>query len=300
MNAPARTLLVADSFRVRVNQGVAEVRGFEHHLDRFAAAVLAACDESSDVPECIVYGDSGDVDPIRLPAFGIPETRASLPDFMRDARERIAAYGQGFPRLELWRLPSNELALDLGLRPLPELMDTIRLRSAGAVRLLHPERKGPNIATLGALNRELGGEGLLQDESGNAVEGATTSLVYWPAASGTELGSGPGVASGHVIATAARVPSITEALLRAAAERSGASYSLTPRSPSVPELQGAEVWAVNALHGIRPVTHIDDVTLPSPAPERLAWFLAALDRNWTPVLGGSDHTLAGDPAHAPK
>lgn len=296
MPAPSRTLRVADSFRVRDTDGVAEVRGFAHHLDRFTAAVLAVCDEWADVPECTIDDEPDGVHAIGLPEYGVPEIRAALPAFLDEARERIADYGQGFPRLELWRLPNRELALDLALRPLPTLTDTILMRSAGAVRLQHPDRKGPNIAVLGALNRELGAEVLLQDAAGNAVEGATTSIVYWPAAAGSGPAAPSGGRSGHVVATAARVPSVTEALLRAEAGRPGAPYSLTARTPSIPELQAAEVWAVNALHGIRQVTHLDGVSLPAPFPGRLAWFRAALDRRWSPVLGSPDRAPTQDPA----
>lgn len=232
-------LLVADSFRVRLNPetGLAEVRGLSLHLKRFSGAVQAA-------------GGPGPV-----------ATRL----FLSEARDRIASFGEGMPRLEL----RENAALGLTLRPLPELRSSIELVSAAHLTLHHPERKGPNINVLAELNRVHGVETLLLDEHGQAVEGATTSIVWWRHGALC------------VIAETRRVPSVTEALLLQAAVDLGTPTDRDAATPA--ELFKHEAWAVNALHGIRPVTTIDGVRLPNPNPDRLRKFRDALDETWCAV-----------------
>lgn len=238
-------LLVADSFRVRTSPPA--VRGFSLHLNRFRNAVHSA----------------GWRDEQTLEAF------------ITDAVRRIAEYGEGNPRLELW---DSAPELRLSLRPLPQLQDTIELQSVQGVTTVHPEQKGPNIDTFTALNRDLGAEALLVDESGHIIEGATTAIVWW--AAGT----------GYVSAAPARVQSVTEALVRRIAVDRGdslVSKSITPRDLTGHAgradlaLHADEVWAVNALHGIRPVTAIDGSPAPEPSA-RLAHYRRALDCLWEP------------------
>lgn len=230
-------LLVADSFRVRVRDGRAEVRGLDHHLTRFARHTDAA--------------SSG-----RLRGVG---------NFLDEARHRIAAHGDGFPRLE-YRVDGS---LELLLRPLPALHDTIALRTASGVALEHPERKGPNIARLAELNRTLGAEALLLDTDGLAIEGATTSLLWWRDGALCTSAAGP------------RVASVTEALVVEAARAAG--IEVVRGCAAAAALAAHEVWAVNALHGIRRVRAIDEAAAPAPNGRRLAEFRAALDGTWQEV-----------------
>lgn len=242
------SLLVADSFRVRADPrtGVAEVRGWSRHLERFTRAVASAAGR---------------------------EPRG-LGDFLEEAGGRIADYGEGMPRLELRRAPGDpdggEFALGLRLRPLPELRDRLELRTARGVSLRHPERKGPNIDTLASLNRELDAEALIVDEADRVVEGATTAILWWTGGRGLRA------------ASRRRVPSVTEALIAAAAP--GAGLAPFERAVVHPDdLVHHEVWAVNALHGIRVVTAIDGARTARPDPARLARFREALDLAWEPV-----------------
>lgn len=285
-----RELLVADSFRVRVRGGRAEVRSWSAHVARFAgtvrealaspSAAAAAARTASELSDAFAARGETRIVAARLDLPSGEEDRLSA--FLAKATVQIAAAGEGFPRLELWRTPDGGLEYALALRELPPLRDSVELRSAAHVRLPDPRRKGPGIAALSALNRELGAEALLLDPAGQVREGATTSLIYWVDA---------GSASGHIIADSARVSSVTEALLSSAAghrligvkpdRRRIGAFSLG--SPTPVDLQLCEVWAVNALHGIRVVTSIDGVALPAPVPERLRWFQEALDRSWEPV-----------------
>lgn len=239
-------LLVADSFRVRAHDGRAEVRGYALHRARFAAAAAAA-----------------GADPAGVEAF------------LAAAGRGIAGFGIGFPRLELRGAPEPaskpELELRLALRPLPPLADTIALRTAPhdapeLAGLADPERKGPNLERYAALNRRLGAEAVRLDPAGRIVEGATTSIVWWEAD------------ALRVVADDARVPSVSERLLREAAAAHGVGVRRAPADPG--SLAGREVWAVNALHGIRPATALDGAPLAEPAWSRLRAFRDALDRTW--------------------
>lgn len=299
MTAAPPRLLAADSFRVRENPrtGAAEVRGFESHLQRFTAGVIDAFELPERNPEeraqleratLEALGRTADAATfVRLPPTPEAQRVHDLVEaFLAEALPRIADHGEGFPRLELWGAPDRDPELRLSLRPLPELRATIELRSAPGVHLEHPHRKGPSIARLAELNRELGAEALLLDGDGHVLEGATTSLIWWDRET----------ARGHRVAppqSGKRVDSVTERLIADAADR-----RLVGRKPnrerrgwlaaaeiSAEELASHEVWAVNALHGIRAVTSIDGLATPAPDEDRLRWFREALDRSWTPVQG---------------
>ena len=260
----SRTLLAADSFRMRATREGAAVRGFARHLERFTRAASEA------------WLAAGSANPDRSASEA--DIAARISAFVESARVRLASAGDGFPRLELWsraaagdheRDPGTDSGspqLALAIRPLPPLGETIALRSAprGARPLAH--HKGPNIDAYRDLGRELDAEPLLIDASGHVLEGGTTSVIWWH----------PSSHHGAVSALTDRVPSVTEALLREAAR-------LEPQTIRPEELAAREVWAVNALHGIRVVTHIDGVPCAPHDPERLDRFREMLDRHWEPV-----------------
>ena len=284
-------LRVADSFRVRAHPvtGVVEARAFDAHIARFRAAVLAT-------------------------AVGNDDLISQLDSFLADAATQIADFGEGWPRLELWgtvpgtapstkpgtapstepgTAPSTEsntedsaeqdptartaspiqLELRVALRPLPPLHDTINLRTAGHVPVAHPELKGPNLEQYSAINRDLGAEGVLLDRDGHVLEGTTTSLLWWQRE------------TLHRAQTAGRLASITEALtidVATAGSKHPAALA-HPSSVTLSDLAAFEVWAVNALHGIRPVRRINGVPAVAPDAERLARVQAGLDLRWKPV-----------------
>ncbi|MBU3994170.1 MAG: aminotransferase class IV [Actinobacteria bacterium] len=240
-------LLAADSFRVRGIGARAEVRGWGLHVDRFART---AADCLSDSTERAWLAQS-------------------LPGFLAQARADIAAFGEGFPRLELWRRSDGTLRLHLAVRPLPVLSDHLSVRSAHGFSLTDPRRKGPNIERLMALNRDLGAEALLLDAHGNIREGATTSILWWD---GDTLCQ---------ITDEERVSSVTERQLIDIAHRSG--HPVASRRLSLTRLAHFETWAVNALHGIRPITQADSKPMPEPDSARLSAFRAALDATWEPI-----------------
>lgn len=284
-NGDIAILLAADSFRVRPNaeHGEPEVRGGKAHLNRFALTALAASQHDVRVA-------------------------AALDRFLAESTAQIGDFGLGWPRLELWGFDdaaasttasatasapgaasesaSGNVALEvahttaspeeftryelrLALRPLPELGASIGLRSAVANCVEHPERKGPNIARYAALNQHLEAEALLLDQHGYVLEGATTSLLWWQ----DELLC--------VAPPGQRVDSITESLLVHYAHSQGTHVMHVSALPS--DLADAEVWAVNALHGIRPARRLDEKPLRAAREDRLREYTVALDRTWRPL-----------------
>ena len=239
-------LVLADSFRVRLHPdtGAGEVRGLWHHVARFARGVL-------EIDEQAARG---------------------IGNFIDETGEQIAHYaaqhGGAFPRWELWLTADGSYSRQLSLRPLPELGETLGLVSAPGAALPNAPRKGPNIARYAALNRDAGAEALLVDDDGRVREGATTSIVWWRGE------------QAHISAARDRVASVTEALLGEILREHSISLTRAEITPEV--LTSYEVWAVNALHGVRPVTSIDGTATPAVEAERLARVRAALDQTWQP------------------
>ena len=275
MTSPS-SLFLADSFRVRVegegSAARAQVRGFDRHLERFRAGVAELTGPSD---QAVTWREH------------------ELEPFLAAIPARIAGGGEGFPRIELWadvdaaaaseplRAPLASLRLALALRPLPAVTDELRMVSiarqgidASPIALpqpVLPQLKGPNITLFSELNHRIGAEALLTDATGHAAEGATTSLVWWH----TDGSAG-------CAASLERVSSVTERLVKGIAKSFGGTIRPELRTPA--ELTQLEVWAVNALHGIRRVTHIDGHATVAPDQDRLSRYREALDHAWGPLL----------------
>lgn len=259
------TLVLADSFRVRVTPGNGgEVRGFDRHIDRFQRGVHEIAGQSTEAAAWV---------------------EQHLSPFIAGLPARIAAGGEGFPRIELWRDGPGTFHLSLATRPLPPLGEALRMVSVPVHGLTDsplavpspttPWLKGPNITLFAEVNQRLGAEALFTDAAGNVIEGSTTSLIWWPGEAGSPQ-------LGYVSSASERVASVTEALVREATP--GLGYPmLRPGTATPADLAHAEVWAVNALHGIRPVTHVDGAPTAPPLPGRIGVFRAALDQTWQPL-----------------
>lgn len=183
-----------------------------------------------------------------------------LQDFWHAVVDALPRSGRWFPRVEL----SSSGELRLRLRPAPPLGLGISLRCGerGDPRQ-RPRVKGPDLPLLLRLRAEATQRGadelLLRTTEGWVVEGTTTSLLWWESdilcAPVQEVPSLPGVTS--------------KRLLRRAAELDIAVARMW-RQPE--ELSGREVWLVNALHGIRPVTDWSGLALrPGSAVNAPAW-----------------------------
>jgi branched-subunit amino acid aminotransferase/4-amino-4-deoxychorismate lyase len=191
------------------------MRGFQRHRERF----LRACGES-----------------------GGPPLRR-LVEFWQDVTAVLPRTGEWFPRVELG---AESHRLRLLLRHAPPLAQEVRVWATGQPdpRTV-PRRKGPDLASLARIRNRAGAHGaeeaVLIAPSGLVLEAANSSLVWWE--------------DDILCLPSPRLPvlaGVTVGLIQERAGRSG--IRVAHRERTLEELDGREVWLVNALHGIRPVT----------------------------------------------
>jgi branched-subunit amino acid aminotransferase/4-amino-4-deoxychorismate lyase len=208
-------LLAADSWLVRDGR----VRGLARHRERFRCA-------------CAVLGG---------PSAG------QLDEFWRSMTDALPRTGAWFPRVELVPAPAAP-RLRLRLRVAPALASRVRVWAAGQLdpRTV-PRRKGPDLDALAGIRRRasVSGQGaeeaVLTTPSGVVLEAANSSVLWWEEETlclpSPQLPVLAGVTAGFIL------------------ERAGRSgIRIVHRARFLEELDSREVWLVNALHGIRPVT----------------------------------------------
>ncbi len=202
----AGSVRVADSWLVVDGCAVSMAR----HLERFMTS-LAAVDPTLDVRP-----------------------------FVGDAVAMIPAVGRWFPRLEAIDYGDGAM-LRFHLREAPDALTDVTLATAHRDPRTQTNVKGPDLAALGALRRELNiGEAVILDD-GFIAEGAWSSIAWW--ADDTL----------HVVdPLIPRLPSVTELTIRDHAELIGARVVTARIRPQ--DLEGSEVWTLSALHGIRVAT----------------------------------------------
>lgn len=155
-------------------------------------------------------------------------------------REALPREGRWFPRIEVVSYGDGTLAR-LFVRPAPEPLETVTLATAGTDPRTFPSVKGPDLAALGNVRRECGaGEAILLTD-GVIAEGAWSSVVWWR---DDRLH--------RVDAAIPRLRGVTESVLVDHAGYIGAPITSARSRPD--ELDGAEVWILSALHGIRVAT----------------------------------------------
>ncbi len=175
---------------------------------------------------------------------------AGLESFWNAALDAIPTEGDWFPRVEL-RSKGGVASLVYRERTAPESTASIALAThRGADPRRFPKIKGPDLAAMmrvRAVAQESGAdEGVLLTPDGFVVEGGTTSIVWWR---GDILVAPP---EGPEWPEFDRVDSVTARSLFGLAAALGVETHREPVTPA--ELDGTEVWALNALHGIRIVT----------------------------------------------
>jgi branched-subunit amino acid aminotransferase/4-amino-4-deoxychorismate lyase len=173
--------------------------------------------------------------------------------------------GSWFPRLDL--RADGELLLHV--RPAPEPRRDVALVTwEGADPRRVAGVKGPDLARLAdarAVALDLGVDDVvLLDPSGAVAETSTAALVWW-------RGDALGVPADGI----ARVPGVTAGALVALATALG--VPVVPEHATPDDLDGRELWAVNALHGIRMVTSWPGGPAPAAEPGRFARWRARLD-----------------------
>lgn len=217
------------------------VVGWSTHVDRFVASVER---------------QGGDADVATSVAAAVPDA--------------VPASGAWFPRLD-WPHPADGDAPVLHVRPAPTLARRARVRTAEHDPRSTPAVKGPDLAALGALRdraRAAGADEAAIVVDGVVVDGATSAIVWWR---GDVLHVPP--------ASLTRVDSVTARQVRALAAARGAEVVEQRATPA--SLADAEVWIVNALHGIRGVTawaEPDGTHHALAAPDRADAWHAALER----------------------
>lgn len=228
--APAR-LLAADSWLVDDGRALA----IDLHRRRFLAAVPAEFDA---------------LDPERFWDAAIAAVPRDGRRFPRvDARLSEVTRGEWVPQL---------LFRD---RVAPEARRAITLAThRGRDPRTAPRVKGPDLEALlrlRTLAQRLGAdEAVILDAEGAVADGATTCLVWWR--DDVLCLPDPSIA---------RVDSVTVRSLLALASALG--VEVRHERAGLDDLEGLEVWALNALHGIRIVTSWLDGPATAELPGRL-------------------------------
>ena len=232
-----------------------------------ALAALEYCDMTQSR---IVAADSWLVTEGRALALGLHRERflSSAPgaeEFWDAAVAAIPREGDWFPRVELHE-PER---LVFRLRSAPE-----RTRSAvlatwtGADPRTEPTVKGPDLSAMlrirTAVQADGADEAVILTDDGYVVEGAFSALLWWRG----EILCGPP-------ATFDRVDSVTARSVLTLARALGIDTHEEAVTPA--ELDGTELWALSALHGIRIVTKWVDGPELAEKPGRLAQWRARLD-----------------------
>lgn len=242
--------------------------------------VLEARDDCDLLPASIEAADSWLVTDGTVLALDLHRTRwgTSIPrgrylqldpgEFWDAAIAAVPRSGAWFPRLEL-RTQLLRPQLLLRLREAPELKRSIVLAThTGRDPRTAPRFKGPDLEAMTRLRTEAqrrgADEAVLLSPEGFVSDGSTSSIAWWRGdalcvpADDIERVDGVTLRSVIGLATALGIDVLYE--------------SVTPA-----ELDGLEVWSLNALHGIRIVTAWIDGPATAEQPGRLASWRARLD-----------------------
>ena len=230
-------VLVADSWLVLDGA----VRALDVHRDRFTSSVAATGLVADDDVEA----------------------------FWGAVVDRLPRDGAWFPRVELVRdAAAGAPELRARLRTAPDRTRSVRVATAARDPRTSPLVKGPDLAALGDVRAEAASRGaeeaVILSPEGHVVEGAWSSFVWW---------------RGDSLCTPAddlpRLPGVTSRTVLTLAAVLGVDVLHDRTTPG--ELDGAEIWSLSALHGVRIVSGWVDGPSPAEQPGRLATWQARLD-----------------------
>ena len=193
--------------------------------------------------------------------------------FWDAAISSIPRAGEWFPRVEL-RVQHDAAELLVRVRPAPKRHRSLALATfRGADPRTEPWIKGPDLEAMTRLRTEA--QQLGADEAvllstldggpaGFVAEGATTALAWW--------------AGGSLCVPSIELPRVDSVTLRSVLALAAATGVDVLHDAVTPvELEGCEVWALNALHGIRIVAGWVDGPTTAELPGRLDLWRARLD-----------------------
>jgi len=168
--------------------------------------------------------------------------------FVDAAFAALPSTGLWFPRFDL----TERGELEVWIRPAPALGRTVTLWTSPDDPRTEPGIKGPDIPALAELReraRAAGAdEAVMVDTDGFLADGATTCFVWWR---DDVLHTQPISVVGQA-REANRVSSVTVDVVRQMAVEAGMEVREEDVRPA--DVAGAQLWALNALHGIRGVT----------------------------------------------
>lgn len=161
--------------------------------------------------------------------------------FVDAAFAALPASGLWFPRFDL----TERGELEVWIRPAPALGSALTLWTSPDDPRTEPRIKGPDIPVLAQLReraQEAGAdEAVVVNSEGFVADGATTCFVWWR---DEVLHVAP--------ESVASIDSVTVREARKMADEMGCEVREEAVTPA--DLAGAELWALNALHGIRGVS----------------------------------------------
>jgi branched-subunit amino acid aminotransferase/4-amino-4-deoxychorismate lyase len=263
-------------------------------LYTFSSGVLTEHPAASEntTPDRLVVADSWLVADGRVRALDLHRERfvksaATLTDLdPATVTEFWAVFIAALPRTGLW-FPRAEVVgsgpadtagfrLQGRIRPAPTLSTTVVLGThPGKDPRLTPGVKGPDLDRLLEVRAEavrqgtgVGGFGVgevvITSSTGLIIDGTTSAILWWR---GDRLFAPS--------AGLTRVDSVTAKTLRLVAAATGVAVG--EETARLADLEGCEVWAVNALHGVRLVTRWQDGPAVKADPTRSTLWRRRLD-----------------------
>ena len=195
--------------------------------------------------------------------------------FLDAVAQAIPREGSWFPRIELHNSRGG-LTLYYREREAPARETTVSLAVGSHDPRTVPHRKGPDLDKLMSLRRSVSSlgatEAVIVSSTGHIVEGAYSTLVWWKKDS-EHLSV--------VDASLPRIPSVTESVVIDIAREQG--ITVVPELATLSDLEGAEVWVLSALHGIRLATDfLGGPSLTSDGVRHAQWQKAWWEKR-TPV-----------------
>ena len=256
-------------------------------LFQWTGGALAHLDHCDPAKDTIEAADSWLVDDGRTLALDLHRARFSdtvmargfdgvnVPEFWDSVIGAIPTEGAWFPRVELVSRRGGTL-LRYRHRAAPERALSATLTTlAGSDPRRAPRLKGPDLRALVAARASAQDRGadaaVILSPDGFIVEGTTSSIVWWV---DDEL-----CIVDHELP---RVASVTERSLIALALALGVRVSEQRARPA--DLNGREVWALGALHGVRIVTRWVDGPETAELPARLRLWRDRLDALRKPLF----------------